>query len=76
MAEAMSRRDFLKALARAALAAGIGALAIRLARGGSRRNGEKCVGEGICRGCSAFGGCGLPAALSARERADWARGRS
>lgn len=76
MAERPSRREFLKSLARGLLLAGIGALGVKLASRAPRPDGETCVGEGVCRGCSAFGGCGLPSALSARERADWARGPS
>lgn len=77
------RREFLKTLGRVILLAGIGALAIRLLgwrgsrlAGESRdRRGETCVRRGICRGCSAFSGCGLPQALSARQRAPWAGSR-
>jgi hypothetical protein len=40
------------------------------------RAGETCITAGVCRGCSVFSGCGLPSALSARQRAAWARGQS
>lgn len=88
MAEGMSRRDFLRAAARFAALAGIGTLAFRLLgrRPGGRtpavdgRNpaagNQTCVNDGYCRTCRAFAGCGLPAALSAKQRAPWARGRS
>ena len=85
MAEGMSRRDFLRAAARFAALAGIGTLAVRLlgrrrwSRPGGRTpaaGGQTCVNDGYCRACGAFTGCGLPAALSAKQRAPWARGRS
>ena len=31
------------------------------------RNREVCSNAGICRGCAAFGDCGLPQALSAKR---------
>ena len=75
----LSRREFVKSAARVALLAALGALGLRLARGGFRRvpgpsarSGETCVSDGLCRGCGAYSGCGLPAALSARL----SRGRS
>jgi hypothetical protein len=76
MAEGISRRQFLSTLARLAALGGIGALTAKLlaGRGGASRSGETCVNQGVCRGCSAFAGCGLPSALSARERAPWAGG--
>ena len=81
MSSPIPRRDFLKAFGRALLLVGIGALAVRLLgwRGARRiggkqiRRGETCINRGICRGCTAFSGCGLPQALSARQRAPWAR---
>jgi hypothetical protein len=79
VAERLSRREFLASAARLAALGGIGALVVRLARrtvapraGG--RDGETCVNEGYCRTCGVIRGCGLPAALSARQRASWARG--
>ncbi len=79
MAETFSRRRFLVSLARLAALGGFGAAAARLLRGrpsldGSSRPGETCTNEGVCRGCAVFAGCGLPAALSARQRAPWAGG--
>jgi hypothetical protein len=77
----VTRREFLTTLARGLLLIGIGALAVkllgvRLGRrrvGSPTRSGETCINRGICRGCTAFSGCGLPQALSARRRAPWAR---
>jgi hypothetical protein len=79
--EPLKRREFLRTLGRGLLLAGIGALALRLLgpgifrrRGGGRTlRGQTCINLGVCRGCSAFSGCGLPQALSARQRAPWAR---
>jgi hypothetical protein len=81
----LSRREFLKAAGRLLALGGIGALAVRLLGGlgggsstggaglggrGSRPPiGETCVNDGFCRACASFTGCGLPSALSARERA-------
>ena len=57
------RRDFLRTLGRYGLVlllgGGLGALTMR--------HGEKCLNQGICRGCRAFGDCHLPQALSAKE---------
>jgi hypothetical protein len=55
----LTRRDF----ARYGAFAAISAMAARLIM---RRSREKCVNEGICRGCTEFPDCGLPQALSAR----------
>ncbi|MCX7030071.1 MAG: hypothetical protein NTU62_08125 [Spirochaetes bacterium] len=79
MAEDLSRREFLRTAGRAIALGGLGVLVFRLLRrGGVRRPSgtETCVNDGLCRGCGAFAGCGLPAALSAKARAPWARGRS
>ncbi len=60
------RREFLRGLGRGA---GLGALllgaGVLMERPGSAN--EECINTGICRGCSAFRGCGLPQALSAKE---------
>jgi hypothetical protein len=54
-----SRRDF----ARYGAFAAIGTIAARLV---VKRAREKCINDGICRGCTEFSDCGLPQALSAR----------
>jgi len=59
-----SRRGFFRGIGRAA--------ALALLTGGTallvfRRGRETCVNSGICRGCTAFGDCGLPQALSAKR---------
>ncbi len=83
MAERLSRRAFLGAAARLAVLGGLGALVVRLVRrvpagaaNATARQGETCINDGLCRACGGFAGCGLPAALSAKQRAPWARGRS
>lgn len=76
MKERLSRRDFLLAAGRWLLAAALGAGAVRLLLGRSRLRGQTCVHQGLCRGCPAFSGCGLPSALSAKQRAPWVRRRS
>jgi hypothetical protein len=79
VAEDLSRREFLETAGRVIALGGLGVLVFRLLRSGrwNRSAGsETCVNEGLCRGCGAFAGCGLPAALSAKQRAPWARGRS
>lgn len=59
-----SRRRFLRSIGRAAVLAVLaGGTAVLVARRGS----ETCVNSGICRGCTAFGDCGLPQALSAKR---------
>jgi hypothetical protein len=73
MAERLNRREFFKTAGRWLLVIGLGAMAARLLIGKPRRAGETCVNYWVCRGCTAFQGCGLPQALSARQRAPWAR---
>jgi hypothetical protein len=56
------RREFLRSIARMAVLGGsVGGVA-----GLTRKSGETCVNEGVCRGCPVFDGCGLPQALSAK----------
>ena len=66
----VSRREFLLTGARYALVGCL--LAVAGFLGGSRRGAaapgsQQCVNRGICRGCPAFSGCGLPQALSAKR---------
>ncbi len=64
-----NRRDFFRSCARNTLLATVtfasAALAIRKRSTAGLR--QRCVGGGICRGCPAFTGCGLPQALSAKR---------
>ncbi|HTZ51808.1 MAG TPA: hypothetical protein VMF68_09120 [Spirochaetia bacterium] len=73
MTDEMSRREFLRLLGRVGAGAALGVLGFRLLRRGRKPAREECVNDGVCRGCPTFQACGLPAALSARERAPWAR---
>ena len=61
----MDRRSFianaLRALTAAGLGGGIGALVNR------DRSSEKCINQGICRGCRRFETCHLPQAVSAKR---------
>lgn len=41
--------------------------ALLLKRSGGKLTGQTCINQGICSGCGAFSGCGLPAALSAKS---------
>lgn len=40
--------------------------ALLLKRSGGKLTGQTCINQGICSGCGAYAGCGLPAALSAK----------
>jgi hypothetical protein len=60
------RREFLRDAGRYALTAllggGIGALV-----GRDVGDGENCINQGICRGCSRLRTCHLPQAMSLKE---------
>ncbi len=62
------RREFFRSIGRnlafGAIAAVSAALSVR-SRSSDRR--EKCINQGICRGCPALDDCRLPQALSARR---------
>ena len=66
MTEGMSRRGFLVSLARLGAGAALALVGARVLRRRPALTGEDCVNDGLCRGCPTFGGCGLPAALSAK----------
>ena len=66
--EGLSRREFLRSLGRLGILAAMGGAGAKLLKGRIVRSSEICVNQGICRGCGAFDGCGLPQALSARQR--------
>ena len=62
----MDRRVFVStALRRLALGV-LGLTGYALLRKRPAR-GETCVNRGLCRGCGAYEGCGLPQALSAKS---------
>jgi len=63
-----SRREFLRGGARYALLAGLGAVSATLfKRSGGKLSGQTCINQGVCSGCTAFSGCGLPQAFSAKQ---------
>ncbi|HUU60412.1 MAG TPA: twin-arginine translocation signal domain-containing protein [Phycisphaerae bacterium] len=65
-----TRRQFLRGVARSGAMAGLAVLGIVLGgRKRSTKRSETCANQGICRGCPAFDGCGLPQALSAKHAA-------
>jgi len=69
-----NRREFMRDGARYSLLAGMAAVsALLLKRSGGKLTGQTCVNQGICSGCGAFAGCGLPAALSSKaaKRGGW-----
>jgi hypothetical protein len=63
-----SRREFFRSGARYAL---LGVLAVAAAilgrRSVTRLPNQTCFNQGVCRGCTAFAGCGLPQALSRKQ---------
>jgi hypothetical protein len=62
-----NRREFMRDGVRYSLLAGMAAVsALLLKRSSGKLTGQTCVNQGICSGCGAFAGCGLPAALSAK----------
>jgi len=60
-----NRRDFLRSAGRYGIAALLLLLGEESIRRGAKR--EACVNQGICSGCTAFSGCSLPQALSAKQ---------
>jgi len=66
-----SRRDFLTGMLRtlglAGLAVFAGTILTRRPATGPR---ETCINKNLCRPCTAFDRCELPAALSARQAMD------
>ena len=64
-----SRREFFRTCARGLGLAGLGLVGgVLAARRAERVGAESCENSGVCRGCPAYSGCGLPQALSARQR--------
>jgi len=60
-----SRREFFRSAGRYGV---LGLLSVVAVVTGRRSfGGQKCVNQGICRGCAVFNGCGLPQALSAKS---------
>lgn len=69
----IQRREFFRAIARYGSLVAMGVAAYLISR---RRPGQSCVNNSICRGCAAFGDCGLPAALSAKASKQPSKGAS
>ena len=65
----LNRRQFLRSCLRARALAGLAALggALLVRRSREPLADQNCVNRGLCRGCAAFAGCGLPQALSAKR---------
>lgn len=62
------RREFLRGGARYALLTTLAAVSATLfKRSGGKISGQTCINQGICSGCTAYAGCGLPAALSRKQ---------
>ena len=57
------RREFLRNAGRGLAALLLGGGLVSLVT----RNGEKCINQGLCRGCRVFEDCYLPQALSTKE---------
>ena len=66
-----NRRDFFRLLGRGAITGIIAAVAAALlTRKWTNPQGlsnQKCINRSLCNGCSAFDGCQLPAAASAKQ---------
>lgn len=63
-----SRREFLRGGFRYSLLATLGFVSATLyQRNRASLSNQSCISQGICRGCVAFSGCGLPPALSVRQ---------
>ena len=60
-----NRREFLRSGARYGLLACLVVFAGVNGARGRKRGDRKC--DGVCSGCDAFAGCGLPQALSAKR---------
>jgi hypothetical protein len=67
----LHRREFFRAAARYGSLTAIGVAAYLTSRS---RKGQACINNSICRGCSAFTDCSLPAALSAKVARAKAKG--
>ena len=64
----MDRRDFLKTLGRLGALGGLAFLGLRSLTGASRH--ETCRSNGACSMCAFTAGCGLPQALSYKDRGE------
>jgi hypothetical protein len=65
--QVQSRRESLRTLGRMGLMGSLGLLAYALVRRRAAANAggyQTCMQNGVCRGCSALGNCGVPQALA------------
>jgi hypothetical protein len=60
-----NRRDFFRGAVRYGLLSALAGVAALTGMRG-RLKGQRCLNRGICGGCIAFAGCGLPQALSVK----------
>ena len=65
MEAAESRREFFRSAGRYFLLVLLAGAAA--ATGRNKPGGQRCINPGICRGCGAFAGCGLPQALAVKR---------
>lgn len=67
--KAITRGDFLRAVLRGGLLAGLGAAGWRAVGGrkGLDRAKQVCINKSVCCHCRVFRSCELPAALSAKQ---------
>ena len=70
-----SRRELLRAGVRGVAIAAVASVAAVLAARGLRRGGidrseQTCDNRNLCRSCGRLSDCGLPAAVSLRQRAE------
>ena len=61
------RREFFRATARYTLLAVLSVAGYLGARPGKLK-GQSCIRQGICNDCLQFANCGLPAALSRKQK--------
>jgi anaerobic selenocysteine-containing dehydrogenase len=66
--EKKSRREFLKIAGRALLGGALGLLGASLLARAASGAGRSCVNNSYCRACARRADCGLPQALSYRDK--------
>lgn len=67
MGDRVSRRSFLRRLGQLFTGGLLAYLGFRLLRQSGTSLREICINRGICRGCTAYEGCGLPPAISRKR---------